>query len=125
MKLPEQFVSALGDSKVKILRSLLPVSGFLMLSLPLQGQTVVHVPASAPQGPVVRSSVNPVRVAPQPSISRPAIAPSVATPKVQMPRMQANVPKINLGPSSYYAGYPMATSRTIPGFSIRLTTATG
>jgi len=106
MKLPEQFVSALGVSKVKLLRSLLPVSGFLMLSLPLQGQTVVHVPASAPQGPVVRSSVNPVRVAPQPSISRPAIAPSVATPKVQMPRMQANVPKINIGPSSYYAGYP-------------------
>ena len=101
MKLPEQFVSALGDSKVKLLRSLLVVSGFLMLSLPLQGQTAIHAPA-----PVVRSSVNPVRVAPQPSISRPAIAPSVATPKVQMPRMQANVPKINIGPSSYYAGYP-------------------
>ena len=103
MKLPEQFVSALGDSKARLLRSLLPVSGFLMLSLPLQGQTVAHVPASAP---VVRSSVNPVRVAPPPSITRPAIAPSVATPKVQMPRMQANVPRINIGPSSYYAGYP-------------------
>ena len=106
MKLPEQFVSALGGSIVKLLRSLLPASGFLILSLPLQGQTVVHVPASVPHAPVVRSSVNPVRVAPQTMISRPAVAPTVATPKVQMPRMTVNVPKINIGPSSYYAGYP-------------------
>ena len=106
MKLPEQFVSALGDSIAGLLRSFLPVSGFLMLSLPLQGQTVVHVPAIAPHAPVVRSSVNPVRVAPLPSISRSAIAPTVAAPKVQMPRLPANVPKINIGPSSYYAGYP-------------------
>ena len=106
MRLPEQCVSALGDSGVKLLRFLLHVSGFLMFSLPLQGQTVVHVPASVPHAPVVRSSVNPVRIAPPPSISRPAIAPSVVAPKVQLPRMPANVPKINIGPSSYYAGYP-------------------
>ena len=106
MKIPGHFVSALGDGRVKLLRCLLPVSGLLMLSLPLRGQTVAPAPLIVPRAPVVRSSFNPVRVAPQTSVSRPAINPSVATPKVQIPQVPVNVPKINIGPSSYYAGYP-------------------
>ena len=106
MKLPGHFVSALGDGIVKLLHSLLAVSGLLMLSLPLQGQTVAPARLIVPRAPAVQSSVNPVRVAPQTSVSRPAINPSVAMPKVQIPRVQVNPPKINIGPGSYYAGYP-------------------
>jgi hypothetical protein len=106
MKLPGHFVSALGDGVVKLLCSLLAVSGLPMLSLPLRGQTVAPAPLTVPRAPVVRSSVNPVRVAPQTSFSRPTINPSIATPRVQVPRVPVNVPKINIGPGSYYAGYP-------------------
>lgn len=102
MKLIEQSVLASRCGLVKRLRFFLPATAFLMLSLPLQGQPVVHVPMTAAKLP----SVNPVRVVPQVVINRPAVNPSVAIQKVQIPRVSVNVPKINLGPSNYYAGYP-------------------
>jgi hypothetical protein len=106
MKLPERSGLEPGCGIGKRLRSLLAATAFLMLSLPLQGQTVVHLPTTAAKVPMVRPSVNPVRVVPQVVINRPAVNPSLAMQKVQIPRVSVNAPKINLGPSSYYAGYP-------------------
>ena len=104
MKLPEHSVLALGGGASGLLRFLLPAVAFLMLSLPVRAQPMVHVPIAVPHVPVVRPTFNPVRIDPHVAINRPVVNPSLTVQKVQIPRVSVNVPKINLG--SYYAGYP-------------------